>query len=71
MLHAGWSGMGWMWIPWLLPIVAGMALIGALVGRAGTHGTRRPSPEEILKERYARGEINGEEYRSALRDLRQ
>ncbi|GAV21840.1 SHOCT domain-containing protein [Carboxydothermus pertinax] len=35
-----------------------------------TLSSRRSTAEEILKERYARGEINREEYLKALEDLK-
>ncbi|EFC86127.1 SHOCT domain-containing protein [Parafrankia sp. EUN1f] len=34
------------------------------------HGPAAPSPEEILADRFARGEINEQEYRARLATLR-
>ena len=46
--------------------------IWAIVRAAGTSGPARieDSPETILKRRYARGEIDREEYERLLSDLR-
>ena len=70
----GWQGwwMGWMWIFWIAIIV----VVVWLVVRAGpsTHGgvrEARLTPEDILRERFARGEIDTEEYQRRLQVLRQ
>lgn len=74
-------GMGWMWLFWLLLIVGVVVLLvlavrvfgGGLTDRAGgaapSHGPSRA--QEILDERYARGELTTEEYRERLRVLRE
>ncbi|MFO7654290.1 MAG: SHOCT domain-containing protein [Candidatus Krumholzibacteriia bacterium] len=67
----GWHG-GWMWVWWIVGIVAVAGAIWAVTRagrRDGGRGTHR-SAEDILKERYARGEIDRDEYESRLRDLR-
>jgi uncharacterized membrane protein len=58
-----------MWIFWILVIV----LIVYLVQRPPWNSPRDESSlsaEEILKRRYARGEIGKDEYESKLEDLR-
>ena len=57
-----------MWILWL----ALLALIIWLVvrGSAAGESARQDTPEQIVKRRYARGEITGEEYERILNDLR-
>ena len=68
----GWHA-GWMWVWWVLGIVVVAALVWGMVRagrRRGRDGTGEASAEEILKERYARGEIDGDEYQARLRDLR-
>ncbi|HSP78407.1 MAG TPA: SHOCT domain-containing protein [Myxococcaceae bacterium] len=62
----GWH-MGWMVLGWILGLLFLAALVWVLV-----RATQRPgdSPEEILKRRYARGEISREEYERRLSDLR-
>ncbi len=77
------SGMGWMWVFWLLLILGTVVVAVVLVkaftgdrGRAGGHervappaGERPRRPREILEERYARGELSTEEYRERLHTL--
>jgi putative membrane protein len=51
---------------WVL-VVAGIAVLVRYFWRPGPAG---PGTEAILAERFARGEIDEEEYRSRLRTLR-
>lgn len=78
----GW-GMGWVWVFWLLLVVGTVVLVFVLVkastrGSAGSRqGGSAPPPtgtgprpaREILDERYARGEIDTEEYQQRRRAL--
>ena len=70
----GYGGMGWgaLWMVlwWVLPILGVVALI-AWLGRTGSRRENREnkSAVDLLKERYARGEIDQEEYHNKLRDL--
>jgi putative membrane protein len=65
-----------MWLGGLLVLVVVVAVIWLLARAAGSGERRRDhrpeaeSPEQILKQRYARGEIDREEYESRLADLR-
>lgn len=75
-------GWGWMWIFWIL-IVIGVVLLVVLAvrmmrgdtpRRGGDHDTfdrARPqaTARQTLEQRYARGEIDTEEYRERLRVL--
>ncbi|OGB16155.1 MAG: hypothetical protein A2W72_18720 [Burkholderiales bacterium RIFCSPLOWO2_12_67_14] len=73
----GWGGMGFggplMLLFWILLIVGVVLLVRWLV----TSGTARPSQPEpprnaaldLLKERYARGEIERDEFEQKRRDL--
>ncbi|MGW4103435.1 SHOCT domain-containing protein [Streptomyces sp. NPDC004976] len=71
------SGWGWfamsasMILFWALIITAAVLLFRAL-GRPHehTHSPAAPSPEQLLAERFARGEINQEEYQRRLSALR-
>lgn len=71
-----WDGPGG-WMGWWMPIgmafwLAVLVLLVWVASRAiGGHGQRTDdSPEQILKRRYARGEIEREEYERRLSDLR-
>lgn len=65
----GWMG-GGMWISWILLIVVVVVLIKALTGRGvGSPTEHLESPLEILKARYARGEIDEEEFQHRRREL--
>ena len=62
---------GWGWVTmvtgmvvfWGLLIALAMILVRALNRPADTAPGPRPSPEQLLGERFARGEIDEEEYR--------
>jgi putative membrane protein len=66
MTMMGPSMMGWFWI-WPVLVLIGLVLLGYLAYRlvpGGGSGSVGPgSAREILDERYARGEIDDEEYR--------
>jgi putative membrane protein len=70
----GW-GMGLMMVSTLLfwgLIVAGVVFAIRGVNRGGSGDQVRPfDAEQILAQRYARGEINEEEYQQRLQTLRQ
>lgn len=55
-----WFGGGLMWLFWLLIIVAVVLLVRLII--RGLSPTSTDSALEILKKRYARGEISEEEY---------
>lgn len=76
----GW-GMGWGWFGmmlfWLIPLVVVIVLAAAAVkylSGGGRNGTAlredRNRALEVLEERYARGEINREEYLQKRDDLK-
>jgi putative membrane protein len=70
MWDPGWH-MGWMGLWWIFLLVIIVAVVWAFA-RAGLPGQAGggESPELILKRRYARGEIDREEYDRRLQDLR-
>ncbi len=54
---------GFMWLFWLLVIAAIIVVIvSAISSTSGKRDSSDDSPLEILKRRYARGEIDEEEY---------
>lgn len=64
--------MGWMWLWWLFGVVLLVLFVWA-VARGATSSSRPrddESPEAILKRRYARGELDAQEYERRLTDLR-
>ncbi len=65
---SGWGG-GWMWLWGTLMMLSWVAIIAGAVwvvlrGRDG-----RSRAQDLLEERYARGEIDTEEYRERLEQL--
>ena len=63
-------GGGFMWIFWLILIVVVIAVIKSLSGsNTQRNDTNTESPMSILEKRYARGEIDREEYLEKKREL--
>lgn len=72
--YGGWMGIGWftMLLFWILVIIVIVAAIRWLSDRPhseGRAGRRRKRALDILEERYARGEIDREEYLGKKADL--
>jgi putative membrane protein len=76
--HGGWFMGGGTWLFWIALLVIVLLAARWAVSSAGRRAGDRtkgpdagaPSPELILKERYARGELTREEYQEKLRELR-
>lgn len=73
----GGDGDGWMWLWGPLMMAVWIGLIAVVVWAIVRRPDSRPAPpqpgdraREILAERYARGEIDGDEYRERLEALR-
>ena len=74
-MHGGWLGFGLHSLIWILVIAAVIALIVWVIRAnsgsetASSAGKPRPTALEILDERYARGEIDREDYLARKADL--
>lgn len=75
--NCAWLGPMW-FFPMVVPIIMLIAMVLCLYFFFGRGGGRPPLPPggpesesalEILKKRYARGEINKEEYEQVKRDI--
>lgn len=61
---------GFMWIFWIAVIVALFFLVRWIIQQSKPAGqSHQESPLEILKRRYARGEIDKNEYKAKKKDL--
>ena len=81
----GMDGGHWLWIPIMIMMIAfwgGLIWIGVTLLKRSHHAaplpvptagmpTAKPTPQEILAERLARGEIEPDDYRQRLDALRQ
>lgn len=66
---AGWGWFGLLHLAWWLLLIAGaVLLVRALSG--GGWGTRHDSALQILRERFARGEIDAAEYAERREQLK-
>jgi putative membrane protein len=71
-MHYWFNGghMVWMAIWWLFAIGFFSLVIWLLIAAVSSGPESSRSPEEILRRRYAAGEIQSEEYESRLEELR-
>lgn len=68
----GWMMIGWLWmmLVWLIPLLLLFALVKYLFGKAGQNAPRQEKTAlDILKDAYAKGEINRDEYLRKRDDL--
>ena len=65
----GWMGAG-MWLFWILLIIVVLLLVKLMAGSGSSPPPeRQDSPLEILKKRYASGEIDDGEFAHRRREL--
>lgn len=73
MFHDGFfmGGMWFGWIFWIVIIVLVIYLIVRLTNQRGgtSNSSANETPLDVLKKRYARGEISKEEFENMKRDL--
>ena len=75
MMRYGWAGGGfWLLVGLLLLIALVVLIVWAVASisrtsRAATHDPSRPTPNEILRERFARGEITAQQFEDARKVL--
>ena len=76
MMHYGWDGGVWMFV-WMLVFWGGLGLL-AIWGLRVVFATAQPgqppttrSPQDIAKERYARGDISREEFTEIVQSLKE
>ena len=69
--HGGWmlGGGAWMMLWWLLPIALVIGLFAYFGNLSAGRGTVGKTALDILKERYARGDIGEDEYKKKARDI--
>lgn len=58
-----------MWLVWILIIVALVWFVMIATRERGDDSQRNPSALEILRQRYARGEIDRQEFEQKKQDL--
>ena len=63
-------GGGMMWIFWILIIVVLVWFVAIATRRGGASTGNDKTALEILKERYARGEIDRDEFEQKQKDLK-
>lgn len=63
-------GGGFMWIFWILLVIVIIVIVKAISGGTSSSGrSADESPMEILRKRYARGEIDEQEFEHRRREL--
>ena len=56
---------------WILIILGGVYLVKTLAGGVSSGKEKMESPEDVLKKRFARGEMSKEEFEAAMAVLKQ
>ncbi|MBD3378804.1 SHOCT domain-containing protein [candidate division KSB1 bacterium] len=66
----GWGGMWFGWVFWIIVIgLVVYAIVRATTGRQQTSQSSNETPLDILKKRYAKGEINKEQFEEMKKNL--
>ncbi len=69
MYDGHWFGGGFMWLFWVLLIVVVVWAVNAATDGGNNSSEKQRSALDILRERYAKGEINQEEFKQKRSDL--
>jgi putative membrane protein len=69
MYEGHWFGGGFMWLFWILLIIVLLWIVKVASGGGSPSSGSGKSALDILKERYARGEIDQEEYEQKKKDI--
>lgn len=69
--HSSWMGFGgiWMLLFWGLVILGVIAIVKYIWGAPDNEQARASTALQILEERYARGEIDSDQFRRQKREL--
>ena len=72
-MMGGWGGFGWLWMVlwWALIVAGSVVLVRWFSARAAEDEKPRGKALDLLRERYARGELERETYERMRRDLEQ
>jgi putative membrane protein len=69
--HMGWGPWNWLWMTLLIALLVVLTVAAVvLVLRWAQPGSREPDPERLLAARFAKGEIDADEYAGRLERLR-
>jgi putative membrane protein len=68
--HYGMGAWGWWWmiLVWVIIIVAAIFIIKSIIGK-GTGSRQHETPLDVLKRRYAAGEITKEQFDQMKKDI--
>lgn len=69
MYEGHWFGGGFMWLFWIVIIIAIVWALKAATGQNSRRLTDQESALDILKKRYAQGEIDQQEFEQKRKDL--
>ena len=69
MSHESWWGGGMMWIIWIPILIVLVLLVYRMINNEAINKSDSETPMDILKKRYAKGEITKEEFEERKRTL--